>query len=50
MAEEESVDLWGVVEEAAETVEGWPEWRQRYDPDVTHDEAATQCGAAESEL
>jgi hypothetical protein len=37
MAEEAptSVDLWSVLEEAAETVEGWEDWRREYEVDIT---------------
>lgn len=36
MADEapETVDLWGVLDEAEQTVEGWEAWRREYDADV----------------
>ncbi|HKO55694.1 MAG TPA: hypothetical protein VJ276_07425 [Thermoanaerobaculia bacterium] len=39
MADEgsEPVDLWGVLEEAEQTVEGWPPWQKRYDADVHYE-------------
>ena len=33
-AEPQAVDFWSELEEAAEMVEGWEEWRQRYQADV----------------
>jgi hypothetical protein len=33
-AEPQAVDFWSELEEAAEMVEGWEEWRQRYEADV----------------
>jgi hypothetical protein len=40
MADEgsEPVDIWGVLEEAEQTVEGWPAWLRRYDADVYYEE------------
>jgi hypothetical protein len=35
MADEvQPVDWWGVLEEAEQTVEQWPEWQQQYEVDV----------------
>jgi hypothetical protein len=36
MADEapQPVDFWSVLDEAQQTVEGWPLWQQRYDADV----------------
>jgi hypothetical protein len=41
MADEgsERIDLWGVMEEAEQTVERWPDWQQRYEADVYYDRA-----------
>lgn len=30
----ETIDFWGVLEEAEQTVEGWPSWQQQYEADV----------------
>ena len=40
MADEgsEPIDLWGVLEEAEQTVERWPAWQQRYEGDVYYGE------------
>jgi hypothetical protein len=48
MAEEDSqpVDLWGVLDEAEETVEKWPAWQQRYEADVYRE--GMEVGAAGS--
>jgi hypothetical protein len=38
MADEvQPVDWWGVLEEAEETVEQWPEWQRQYEVDVNTD-------------
>ena len=40
MAEEgsETIDFWGVLEEAEQTVEGWPSWQRQYEADVFREE------------
>ncbi|HEV7922922.1 MAG TPA: hypothetical protein VGR02_19220 [Thermoanaerobaculia bacterium] len=39
MADEgsEPIDIWGVLEEARQTVEGWPDWQQRYEADAYYE-------------
>jgi hypothetical protein len=38
MAEEsQPVDWWDVLEEAEETVDGWPAWQKRYEADDNYD-------------
>ena len=48
MAEEDSqpVDLWGVLDEAEETVEKWPAWQQRYEADVYREGVADRADLA----
>jgi hypothetical protein len=33
------VDFWSELEEAHQTVEQWPEWRQRYEADVNFEDS-----------
>ncbi|HEX2061887.1 MAG TPA: hypothetical protein VHK90_14195 [Thermoanaerobaculia bacterium] len=38
MADEvQPVDLWGVLEEAEQTVQQWPAWQQRYNADIYYE-------------
>ena len=41
-AEPQAVDFWEELEEAAEMVEGWDEWRKRYEADVSARAAITE--------
>lgn len=34
---EAPVDFWAVLEDAQQSVEKWPEWKQRYDADVYYE-------------
>lgn len=33
-------DLWGVLEEAKQTVDAWPAWQRRYEVDIFRDRNA----------
>lgn len=50
MADEgsEPVDIWDVLEEAEQTVEGWPDWQQRYEGDVYYDADAKASAESHS--
>lgn len=50
MADEgsEPVDIWGVLEEAEQTVQGWPDWQQRYEGDVYYEGDADAPASAKS--
>ena len=39
----ESVDLWEELEAAEQTVDGWPEWQQRFA------QAQSDCGTGETD-
>jgi hypothetical protein len=41
----DSVDFWDELEEAQQTVERWPPWRQRYDADMHYEEEREDDGS-----
>ena len=38
----ECLDFWAVLDEAEQTVNGWPAWQQRYDADIYYEVSAAQ--------
>ena len=46
---EAPVDFWAVLEDATQSVERWPEWKQRYEADVYYEGSARNRRMSEAE-